>query len=212
MDVTARPGRVNGFAHTTQGRAPPGSALAAAAGEGYMIAMILALPFARSADPLRPWLGLVLAVSIGALIVALLGQFVFGLAPCMLCLYARVPYLAAAVIGAAGLLLPLRHRQRRRLLALAGLVFAASAVLAVFQVGVEQGWWVSNLPGCAGRPAGVFDPADLRAGLLTPVRACTDVDFRLGGLSLAGWNGLASTMLAAGCLGLAGGLADRSGR
>jgi disulfide bond formation protein DsbB len=177
---------------------------------GYMRAMALALPFARSVDPVRPWLALVLLVSLGALATALIGQFGFGLAPCVLCLYARVPYAMAAAVALLGVVLPLSPAQRRRLLVVAGLAFAGGAGLALYHVGVEEAWWISAIPGCAGRPLGGMSLDDLKAGLLEPLRSCTDVDFRLAGLSLAGWNVIASTALAAGCLGLASRLSGKA--
>lgn len=161
--------------------------------------MDAALPADRAGDPARPWLAMVLTVSLGALAVALVGQFGFGLRPCILCLYARIPYLAAAIIAAVGLLPPLAARQRRRLLGLAGLAFAAGALLALYHVGIEERWWTSAVPGCTGTPVGAMSPADLRAGILAPQRACDEVDFRLAGLSLAAWNALASAGLAVAC-------------
>jgi disulfide bond formation protein DsbB len=168
-----------------------------------MSRMALALRlFTDVADPVRRWLALILVVSLGALAIALAGQFLLGLRPCILCLYARIPYGIVALISGLGLILPLSDGQRRCLVAVVGLIFAAGAALAVYQVGVEEAWWASTIPGCAGKPVGEINLSDLQAGLFEPVRACTDVDFRLAGLTLAGWNGLVSAALTAGCLAL----------
>ena len=78
-------------------------ALVAGTSARYISAMLPA-PF-RSVD-LRLLLMLILAISLGALVMALIGQYAFGLEPCILCLYERVPWAAAAVVAAIGLSAP----------------------------------------------------------------------------------------------------------
>jgi disulfide bond formation protein DsbB len=151
----------------------------------------------------RLWLLGALLTSAAALAAAFVGQIAFGLEPCILCLYQRVPYLCVAVVSAVGLVLPLAERQRRRLLALVGLLFAFGGVLAVYHVGVEQHWWTSPIPGCVGAPVGRMSVEELRSGILTPLRSCDQVDWRLFGVSLAGWNAVASVILAGTCMALA---------
>jgi disulfide bond formation protein DsbB len=148
----------------------------------------------------RPWLLGTLLVSLGALATAFTGQFAFGLDPCILCLYQRVPYLFVAVVSAIGIALPLAEHQRRWLLGLSGLMFATGAALGVYHVGIEQHWWSSSIPGCVGAPVSQMSLDDLRAGILVPLRSCDQVDWRLLGLSLAAWNVLASAILAGTCL------------
>ena len=41
----------------------------------------------------------ILAASAGALAVAYIAEFVFGLEPCILCLYQRVPYAATGILA-----------------------------------------------------------------------------------------------------------------
>ncbi|MFO1152065.1 MAG: disulfide bond formation protein B [Rhodospirillales bacterium] len=152
------------------------------------------------AQPARPWLLGTLLVSLGALAVALAGQFAFGLDPCILCLYERIPYVAVAVVSTIGLVLPLGDRQRRRLLAFAGLVFAAATILSVYHVGIEQHWWASSIPGCVGTPVQNMSTDDLRTGIQAPLRSCDQVDWWLFGLTLAAWNAIVSFILASACL------------
>lgn len=147
-------------------------------------------------DNPRTPLVMVLAAGLAALVAAFAGQYVFGLQPCILCLYERVPWAAAAVIAGLGLVRPGRC-WRLAALALCGAVFAAGCALAFYHVGVEAHWWASAA-GCEGGAVGAFSVDDLSANALAePLKPCDRVDFRLFGLSLAGWNVLLSGSAAA---------------
>jgi disulfide bond formation protein DsbB len=153
-------------------------------------------------DP-RILLRIVLTASAGALAAAFAGQYIFGLEPCVLCLYQRLPWAAAVVVAVTALLAGAGRGRARPavwpVLLCAGL-FAAGSVLALYHVGVEEHWW-GSLAGCAGTPVGSLSIEDLRAeALASAPRPCDRVDFRLFGLSLAGWNAIMSTLLAGCCL------------
>jgi len=141
---------------------------------------------------------LIVAVSLGALGTALLAQYVGGLAPCILCIYQRYAYLGALAAGLIGVAVGGNPRARRLAVAAAGVAFLAGAGLALFHVGVEQLWW----RGTAECTAPAFDPnasiADLRKQLLaTRFVACDQIPWSLFGLSIAGYNLLASLAFAA---------------
>lgn len=144
-----------------------------------------------------------IAVGLGALAMALIAQYLFGLAPCVLCLYQRVPFAIVAALGGLALLVP--RRLRLYVVVLCGAVFLAGAALAFVHVGVEQGWWSTGIPGCEAPSDGGALPADLSNAdfermLSKPTQPlCTDVQWRLLGLSLAGWNVVASLGCAAAC-------------
>lgn len=129
---------------------------------------------------------------------ALFSQYVGGLSPCELCLYQRWPYygvlavaLVAALVGQRGL--------TRAVLVLAGLAFLAGGALAFYHVGVEQGWFAGP-DACTGPSLSGGSIADLKAQLLaTPPVRCDEVQWSLFGVSLAGWNFLASILLVAYC-------------
>ena len=48
----------------------------------------------------------ILAASIGALIIAYTAELAFGIEPCILCLYQRIPYALAGALAVAALLAP----------------------------------------------------------------------------------------------------------
>lgn len=139
---------------------------------------------------------LLMLASAGTLLAALFFQYVVGLAPCVLCIWQRWPYVAVLALGAAALALGRRKGPRAALLALMGAVLLAGAGIAVFHVGVEQHWWAGT-SGC-----GVTATADsvdaLRAQILAaPVVRCDEVSWSLFGISMAGFNALISAALAA---------------
>ena len=123
----------------------------------------------------------------------------FGYAPCELCLTQRYAFYAAAPLAFLTALLAGRsaHGLARAGLALLALVFAANAVLAAYHAGVEYHWWAGPTA-CTGGLTGSLDVNDLVNALNSvKVVRCDEVQLRIAGLSLAGWNVLASAVLAA---------------
>ena len=96
----------------------------------------------------------ILAASLTALGSAFAAQYVWGLEPCILCLYQRIPYGLAALLGLAGLFAP--PGARAWIGAGAGLVFVIGAGIAAYHVGVEQHWWQSTTS--CGADAGAAEP------------------------------------------------------
>ncbi|MBM3490929.1 MAG: disulfide bond formation protein B [Alphaproteobacteria bacterium] len=129
--------------------------------------------------------------SAGALGFALVSQYAFGLPPCVLCLYQRVPYLAALVLGLAAFAWA---PGRPYLLALAGLALLGNTGIALFHVGVEQHWW-QGLSGCSGA-AGATSFEEMRRLIQqAPIVRCDEVAWSFLGLSMAGWNVPATLVL-----------------
>ncbi len=110
-------------------------------------------------------IALISAFSLGA---ALTAQYVYGLEPCILCLYQRAPFAIALVLAIMGLAF-FRHRSAP-VVALCALAFAANSVIAAYHVGVEQHWWASFLEGCA-----VPDLGDNPAALLDTIMSAKAV-------------------------------------
>ena len=131
---------------------------------------------------------------------ALLFQYVGGLRPCELCLYQRWPYYAVIVLSALALAAG-RCGITAAVTGLAALAFLIGAGLAFYHVGVEQHWFAGP-SACTGVSAAAGDSiADFRARLMAqqPVR-CDEPQWALFGVSLAGWNLLASVALVIFCL------------
>jgi len=140
---------------------------------------------------------LIVAVSLGALAAALASQYWGGLQPCVLCIYQRYAYLAAAAFGLLGLIAGPRTGARRAAVTLAGIAFLTGAAIAAFHVGVEQQWWRGTDECHAPALSPDASIADLRKQLLgTNFVACDEVPWSLFGVSMAGYNVLASLGLA----------------
>ena len=140
---------------------------------------------------------LLFAASAAILAAAWASQIWGGLIPCELCLYERWPYYAVLTLSLAALLAG-RRATTRAALALAALVFLAGAALAFYHVGVEH-HWVAGPDACTSRGGPAASAEELRRRLLAqqPVM-CDQPQWTLFGVTLAGWNFLASLLLAAG--------------
>ena len=133
----------------------------------------------------------VAAASAGLLLGAYLSQHVGGLAPCPLCLIQRYPHFAVLGLGLAAVFVG--GRARIALLGLSGLALLVTAGYGVYHAGVEQGWFAS---GCAAPITG-GSIKDIRAQVMAaPLTRCDEVPWSLVGVSLAGWNAIASVLMA----------------
>jgi disulfide bond formation protein DsbB len=138
--------------------------------------------------------GLLLAASALALATAYVAQYWGGLEPCPLCLYQRVPYAVAGALATAALFVRASHLTA--LLLLAAVTFFANAGIAFYHVGVENHWWASAV--CPGDAPAIASVEDLRKALAAPPpKPCDAVDWTLFGVSMAGYNMIASLGLTA---------------
>lgn len=131
-----------------------------------------------------------------ALATAYVAEFAFGLKPCNLCLWQRVPYFVSGGLGLAALAMA-PGSLRSGAMALAGVSFLAGAGVALHHVGVEQHWW-GSVASCGGELPLSMSANDLRAALSAPPDpACDAPTWVMLGVSAAIWNMLLSLGLAA---------------
>jgi len=131
-------------------------------------------------------------ISGAALLSAFMFEHIGGLAPCELCWYQRYAHVAALTAALPALVFSRRTGVAPPLLAAAAVALLIGAGIAGYQVGVELSWFES---GCA-TPITGTTIEELRASLLAaPVVRCDEVAWSLGGISMAGWNGLLSLAL-----------------
>lgn len=134
-----------------------------------------------------------LLVAIAALGAALVAQFGFGLKPCILCLYARIPYAVLIVVCAVALLRP--DKEHLFFLVLIWLGFVVAFAISFFHVGVEQHWW-ELAGGCPVEKLKALTPDEMLAELLaTPLAKCDEVAWRLFGISIVIWNTLLALVM-----------------
>ena len=146
----------------------------------------------------RYLLYLAMLASAGALITALIAQYGFGLAPCVLCSYQRIPYVAVLIFGLFAL--ALGQWDHQGVAYALGMVFLAGAALAFYHNGVEQQWWAAATS-CGDGGALPTSVRDLRLALREGAmpRVCDDISWSLFGLSITVYNTILSLALAASC-------------
>ena len=135
-------------------------------------------------------------ISFIALSAALMSQYVFGLNPCVLCIYQRIPYVFAIAFGliAYGAARQCKNTTRFFIF-LAVFVLFVDSTIAVFHVGVEQKWW-EGLSECSVSSGAEMTLEELRQAVLSaPVVRCDEVAWSLFGISMAGYNALLSFAL-----------------
>ena len=145
----------------------------------------------------RGFAGFVLAASSVVLGAALLSQYWGGLAPCELCVLQRWPWAAAITISLVTVLVGGRGALPW-VAAVLALVFAASTVFAFYHMGVEQKWFAGPSACTASTPGNAMTLEQMKQQILgTAPVMCDRVQWSLFGVSLAGWNVLASLIMTA---------------
>ena len=147
----------------------------------------------------RMFAGFVLMASAVVLGTALLSEYWGGLAPCELCLMQRWPWAAAIVISLVVVLVGERAGLAWVALLL-GLVFAIGVVFAFYHVGVEQHWFAGPTA-CTASEGGAMTLEQMKQQILgTAPVLCDRPAWTLFGVSLAGWNLLASLIMTGSCI------------
>ncbi len=138
------------------------------------------------------WLAIAAAGTVGA---ALVLQYVYGYAPCKLCLTERLPYYAAVPLGLIALFGPPWLARLTLGLAALGLLYGAG--IGVYHAGAEWGFWPGPADCGGGTGANPTGMGDFRNALQsTRVVDCSTAALRVLGISLAGWSALVSFALA----------------
>lgn len=138
------------------------------------------------------WVAIAAALTVGG---ALVLQYVFGYAPCKLCLTERLPYYAAVPLGLIALFAPVRLARLALGLAALGLLYGAG--IGIYHAGAEWGFWAGPMDcggGTGANPAAVTD--FLSSLKVTKVVDCSTASLRVLGVSLAGWSAAISAILA----------------
>ncbi len=135
------------------------------------------------------------AISLSMILFVLISEYVFGFAPCSLCLIQRYPHMLVAITS---VWLIFFRTHNFFLYPVNTLVMALSIILASYHVGVEQSIFQgpqscssSNLSLVSEKSAETL----LKEILNTSVVRCNDVIWSFMGLSMATWNLILSMAL-----------------
>jgi disulfide bond formation protein DsbB len=135
-------------------------------------------------------------MSAALLLGALAFQYLGGLAPCEMCVWQRWPHGVATALGLGGGLLvmtrALPEKAARPLAVLAIAAIAISGFIGIFHAGVEWKLW----PGPSACTGFGYVPGADDFNTLKVIR-CDEAQWRLFGISLAGYNAVFSLGVAA---------------
>ena len=136
---------------------------------------------------------LIFFIIIFAFISALFIEYVMGHQSCKLCIYQRIPYVISIFLI---IVIFFYKKYKKNILLILSLTFFASAILAFYHFGIEQGFFNESQV-CNTNDGVNVSSVDLLKELKEKVISCKDVTFRLMGLSLATINTLFSLALSA---------------
>ena len=126
------------------------------------------------------------------LISAFIIEYMLGHQPCKLCLYERIPYILSILLIIKILFF---KKYEKITLFILFLIFIASAVLAFYHFGIEQGFFSESFVCKVGDLSGTLSKEQLLEQLNKNSISCKEVSFRVLGLSLATINTILSIML-----------------
>jgi len=134
----------------------------------------------------------ILAIISLTIISALIIQYWLGHQPCKLCIYERIPYFLSILLLIKILLF---KKYEKITLFILFLIFIASAVLAFYHFGIEQGFFSESFVCKAGDLSGTLSKEQLLEQLNKYNISCKEVSIRVLGLSLATINTILSIIL-----------------
>lgn len=145
---------------------------------------------------LRHWGIIFFGICAAVIAAVFISQYGFGMPPCELCLYQRVPFYIGLVASFLLIVTASKPRLAYVFLGILALCFISGTALATFHMGVEYKWWPYN-SGCT---ASIFgkgsSTADLLAALKSaPVVKCDERQEFLFGMTMAFYNVLTSVFL-----------------
>ena len=126
------------------------------------------------------------------LISAFVIEYGLGHQPCKLCIYERIPYILSILLIIKILFF---KKYEKITLFILFLIFTASAILAFYHFGIEQGFFSESFECKAGNLSGTLSKEQLLEQLNKNSISCKEVSFRVLGLSLATINTILSIIL-----------------
>ena len=126
------------------------------------------------------------------LISAFVIEYMLGHQPCKLCVFERIPYILSILLIIKILFF---KKYEKITLFILFLIFIASAVLAFYHFGIEQGFFSESFVCKAEDLSKILSKEQLLEQLKQNSVSCKDVSFRILGLSLAAINTIFSLFL-----------------
>ena len=130
-------------------------------------------------------------ISLISMISALYIEYVLQFQPCKLCIYQRLPYLAAIFVSLIGF----NYSNNDKILIITIMTFALSAILSGYHFGIENRLF-DELSACTNGSSDILNKSKLLESLnkTMPVN-CKDATFKIFGFSLAAINTIFSILI-----------------
>ena len=132
----------------------------------------------------------ILFYSMFAIFFALYVEYILQYKACKLCIYQRIPYVAAIFISFIGY----NYFKNDKILILIVMIFSLSALISGYHYGIENNIF-KEFSGCNNNTIEIIDKSELLKSLSNNFSSCKDVNFKLFGISLAGINLLLSLLI-----------------
>tara|TARA_Y100000590_G_C15248552_1_gene836611 strand:+ start:196 stop:681 length:486 start_codon:yes stop_codon:yes gene_type:complete len=121
-------------------------------------------------------------------------EFFLNYKPCELCIYQRIPYLMIVLLSISYLLIK-NISIKKKIFFLYILIFFSSLILSTYHFGIENNLWQA-ITECETDKENMTNNEDIKNYLLNKnYISCSDVLFKLFGISLAGYNIVISFIL-----------------
>ena len=134
---------------------------------------------------------IILLFSLISILSALYIEFILGYKPCKLCIYQRLPYLAALFVSFIGLY----YFKNENILIILIIIFTISALISGYHFGIESSFF-EEFSSCTNNQLNLSDKAKLLESLSKNMPVdCKDTTFTILGVSLAAINTLLSILI-----------------
>ena len=134
---------------------------------------------------------IILTISMISIIFALYIEYILYYEPCKLCIYQRLPYIAAIFISFIGF----NYSSNDKILIILIMIFVLSAIISGYHFGIENNLF-DELSACVNDSLDISNKSKLLESLnqSMPVN-CKDATFKILGVSLAAINTILSVLI-----------------
>ena len=134
---------------------------------------------------------IILFTSLICIISALYIEYILQYEPCKLCIYQRLPYIAAIFVSFIGL----NYSANDRILIIIIMIFTISAIISGYHFGIENNL-IEEISSCTNDSLDISNKSRLLESLSKSMPVdCKDATFKIFGVSLAAINTIFSILI-----------------
>ena len=134
---------------------------------------------------------IILIISMISIISALYIEYILQYEPCKLCIYQRLPYIAAIFISFIGF----NYSSNDKILIILIMIFTLSAIISGYHFGIENNL-IQEISSCTNNSLDISNKSNLLESLNKSMPVdCKDATFKILGISLAAINTILSILI-----------------